>query len=141
MPLHMRRTSSNRLVAEELAVAELEVAEGRGVAEELPLEDLVEIKARSDVRTATRRATLQPFATSFTQSKLLAPLAHVPAWPTLHAHQLSIRPSRPNWPNSERTRICALFSFLVPCHGIVVVPLPQWVELFGTWCNGMESYL
>ena len=73
LPLHMLRTSSHRLVAEELAVAELEVAAGLDVVVMGPLEDLVEIRARSDVRTATRRATLLPRATSFTQSKLLAP--------------------------------------------------------------------
>jgi hypothetical protein len=86
----MLRTSSHRLVAEELAVVELEVVAGLDVVVMGPPEYLVEIRARSVVRTATRRATLQPFATSFTQSKLLALLAHVPAWPSRRAPQLRI---------------------------------------------------
>ena len=97
------------------------------------LEDLVEIEARSGAHTVTGRATLSLRASSSIQNRLLASPRHDQARPNPLALQLSTRPSWLNWHSSKRTEICAMFSFLVPFPGIVVVPLPQWVELFGIW--------
>jgi hypothetical protein len=78
----MLRTSSHRLVAEELEDAEMEDAAGKGEAVEEHLEGLVEIGASSIAHIAIGLATLWLHATTSIRNLLQAFLDHVLVWPS-----------------------------------------------------------